>query len=111
MVAAFSPGQSRAGAHTRLTHTNPPVAEAGVGGYAEAVFVIFLGVSAVSIAYGTAAMFNLGGAGDALAAFYAMLPRWYPKAGNDRPGIIRAGGAVSLGFGLALLLVDLLRFR
>ena len=80
-------------------------------GYAEAVFVTFLVVSLVSIAYGAAAMFNVGGAADGLAAFYAALPGWYPKAGSDRPKIVRAGGAISLGFGLALLLVDPIRFR
>jgi len=75
------------------------------------MFAVIFIVGLVAVAYGAAAMFNVGGAADGLAEFYSGLPRWYPKAGSDRPKVIRAGGAVSLGFGVALVLVDVLRFR
>jgi hypothetical protein len=75
------------------------------------VFTVFLVVSVFSLVWGFVLMFNIGASADALAGFYARRPRWYPKFGNDNPKIVRAGGAVSAGFGVALLLVDLVRFR
>jgi hypothetical protein len=62
-------------------------------------------------AYGIVALFNVGGSADGLAHFYASLPRWFRKFGNDNPKVQRLRGAIALGFGAALLLVDLIRFR
>jgi hypothetical protein len=75
------------------------------------MFTVFLLVSVASLAYGIVWMFNLWGAADSMTRYYAGLPRWYPKAMGRNPKLQRVGGAVAAGFGLALLLVDLFRFR
>lgn len=75
------------------------------------MFAVFLVISLLFVAYGVVLMLNVKGGAEHIARSYGRLPRWYPKFGSDNPKVLRAGGSVALGFGAALLLVDLIKFR